>query len=477
MCSGMRNSVRNGYRGAGKLDAKWMPFWGGWRESRAIYYADSAATVCKILAVLVVPLGGSATHTLTLLGLAAWALLGPRRAIEALSLSWLAISLNPGLYPIATIADVLRWLVVGAAFISVCVYTFMRGLIIPRAWIWMSVFVVVASVLSVVSSYAVDVSLFKLSSFFAAVTAVLLGFYHTRAEAARWMQWLFLMFALVVLVGLPLMGHPIGYFRNGRGFQGILNHPQTYAVFLGPLLAWHVARLLSREIRGSGMWVLAIAAGISLVATQSRTGVLAAGGGLVVAGVWWLLTNRARLKLRRSRAVVGLVVMCFATTVIVANMDDVAASTRRFVLKYEDVEDISDAFYRSRGLLVERSLEGLRRRPWTGIGFGLPSDSSTLEIRSEPVFGLPVGASVEKGFAFVGLLEEVGVIGFTLFVVAIVVLLRPTLSRHSSYPSAALAAGAVLANFGEAVMFSLGGSGLFVWLLIGVARVIAKRET
>src|SRR5690606_11413311 len=38
---------------------------------------------------------------------------------------------------------------------------------------------------------------------------------------------------LLMIVSLPLLVLPVGYLRNGTGFQGVLNHPQAF----GPTMA------------------------------------------------------------------------------------------------------------------------------------------------------------------------------------------------------------------------------------------------
>lgn len=44
--------------------------------------------------------------------------------------------------------------------------------------------------------------------------------------------------ALSALLSLPLLVHPLGYLRNGTGFQVILNHPQVFGPTMALLCAW-----------------------------------------------------------------------------------------------------------------------------------------------------------------------------------------------------------------------------------------------
>lgn len=437
--------------------------------------ASSGRILIKIVLTLIVPLAGSVAHAALLVVFACWAALGRRRAIEALTLLWLGTSLNQGIYAPSPAADVLRWLVIGAALASVSVHTARAGWSVPRAWLWLCVFTVVAGLLSIHVSYAVDISLLKLISFFIGVTAVLLAFHQTRHEATYWRAWFFSLFVLVVVLGFPLIFSPVGYVVNGRGFQGLLNHPQAYAVFIAPLLGWHLARLMTREIGGIRMWLLAGIAAVSLVATEARTGVIAVGGGILSASLLWIATGRTKFAVSRTWVLIGSVLTALVVAWAAVRWGTVSTTVTAFVMKSEAVGNITDAFYASRGFVVERSWENIRRQPLTGIGFGLASDPSMLNIRRDPVLGLPVGASVEKGIAAIGLLEEVGVIGFLVFIVALGSVLRPVLTKHAPFPAAVLALSALMTNFGEATLFALGGSGLLVWLLLGSSRTAAMQ--
>jgi hypothetical protein len=441
-----------------------------------IAHGRAILIIGKMALVLVLPAIGSAAHAAVFVLLAVWALLGPRRAIEALTLSWLASFLTPGLYTPTPAADVLRWVVIAAALTSVSVQTVRSGGNVPRAWLWVVGFVGVATGLALPVSYAVDVSLFKLASFLMGATAVLLGFHLTRMEASYWHRWFLCLFAVVVVAGLPLIAHPLGYVRNERGFQGLLNHPQAYTTFLGPLLAWHVARLMTREIQGGWMWLLAVLAAISLIATQGRTGVIAAGAGFSIATLWWVASGRIRFAATKQWIGVALLSCGIGTALVAVQWDNVAAGAENFVIKGQIGKSIGQSFHGARGVLLERSIANFQRQPLTGIGFGMASEPENFIIRRDPVLGFPVGAATEKGFTAVAVLEEVGVIGFVAFLAMLLALVRPAFTKRASFSSAVLMASALLVNFGEAVLFAFAGSGVLVWLLIGMARIPRARH-
>ncbi|MEX0732967.1 MAG: O-antigen ligase family protein [Aquisalimonadaceae bacterium] len=408
--------------------------------------------------------------------LVAWALIGPRRSIEALTLSWLLTFLNPGIYTEPIGGDVLRWLVVLAAFVSVSFCLFRTGFRMPRAWLGVVIFVIVSVILSIQTSYAPDVSLFKLTSFFIATTAVLGAFHLTKDQATYWQQWFLIVFSVVVVMSFPLIIHDLGFVRNGRGFQGLTNHPQAYAAFIAPFLAWVVAIGLQRQRFGIGLATVITLAGISLFATQGRTGVIAATAGLVLAGMWALMRRGREARLPRVWLAIGLVAFGVCVGVGAFQWSTIKESAVEFVMKDRQDYTVEEAFYGSRGFLIERSMNNFRENPLLGIGFGVASDPGAFRIRHDPLLGLPVGASVEKGFTVTAVLEEVGLIGFVFFLFMIAALLKPIFVPKRAFPELALALGAFLVNLGEGVFFAIGGIGLLIWLVIGAAQVMAKAD-
>ncbi len=126
-----------------------------------------------------------------------------------------------------------------------------------------------------------------------------------------------------------------------------------------------------------------------------------------------------------------------------------------------------EAYDRSRGSLIAQMRENIYEHPWTGIGFGVASDPSTMLINHDPVFGLPVGASVEKGVAFVAIVEELGILGAALVGLWVFALLRG--AARSGIAPFAVVLTILFLNMGESTFFSPGGFGLLSLLLLGWA--------
>jgi hypothetical protein len=87
---------------------------------------------------------------------------------------------------------------------------------------------------------------------------------------------------------------------------------------------------------------------------------------------------------------------------------------------------------------------------------------------AETVMGLPTKASVEKGFLPSAMLEEIGLLGTSLTLGILFALFFP-LSRYGDILFLWLALSSLFINGGEAVFYSFGGKGLFMWLMFGFA--------
>jgi hypothetical protein len=428
----------------------------------------------KLLLVLLLPLTGAAGHALTYLVLAAMALSGPRRAIEALTLAWLVTFLNPGIYSLSPHAEGLRWLVVVCALAGSTTPLFFRNMNVPAAALWLLAFMAGCAGLALGVSYAPDVALFKLASFAIVVGTILMGYHAADVPEGVWERWFLTLFAVVIMFSLPLVVHDTGYFRNGRGFQGILNHPQALGVFVGAMLPWVVVLGLSSSTRRWWWWMLVSISGLYVILIQSRTSAIAVLGTLATVSIWWLLRRKGSARIAARWSVRLAPVMIAVAVVAWSQRDAFVSSVQAFVFKAAVDVPVQEAFHLSRGFLIAESMRNFRDHPIGGIGFGLPSSEASLAVQRDPFLGLPIGAPAEKGFLITAALEEIGLAGSALFLILLVSWLTPAAGRKVTLAAAALAAGALFVNLGEAVLFSAGGMGLLMWLLLGAARSFGR---
>jgi len=425
--------------------------------------------------VLSAQLLGSTVTVFTYAALSVWAFRSPKHAIQALCLSWLVAFLNPGIFTEFEGAAILRWLVFFAAFSRVITSKMLRNLSIPREIICLVLFFLFALSVSMVKSYAPIVSLFKLIMFVMGVVAILFAFELTGAQKAYWRSWFTTFFLLILVLGFPFYFFELGYVRNGKGFQGLLNHPQAYAVFLAPMAAWFTGRILFEKDRSVPVVTGVVLGWFSLFSTLSRTGILAAVLGCVLTATIGAV-KRAEWRNTLARtfgSYLSIVGLCVLIIFLVFSWTPLSQATRSVLQKETEAKSFIDAYDMSRGFLIERSMKNFYNNLWTGIGFGIASDPFSFVVSRDKWLGLPIGASIEKGVLPVAVLEEVGILGAGFFLIFIFALIRPILN-WGNLPALWLFFTSLLVNMGEMVFFSFGGMGLYMWLMIGFSTTLRE---
>ncbi|PSJ61521.1 hypothetical protein [Pseudaminobacter soli (ex Li et al. 2025)] len=432
-----------------------------------------------VAAALVLRLASGPTANLSYLALAAYALLSRAHAIRALALSWLFTMISPGIAPEASAGAVGRYAVLFAAAASAIVHSSLfssepRLRPFTLATLLLGLFIMCHSLLF---SPIPDVSVLKAVSWTLAMTTLLSAWCSLSEQQMQEMsQQLFWGLVLVLLASLPLAASSLGYMRNGMGFQGILNQPQAFGPTMALLCAWTTSRLFG-EARPS-WWLLGVAGasltGISLSEARTAGFAIMLGVGCAVLLGPGVAGKPIRLMLpgmssARVWAVFGAVLV--ACVVMAPTIDSAfqryISKSGRARLGGDQVEGVMEAYDRSRGRLIDAMLENIAQHPLTGIGFGIASEPATMVVSRDPVLGLPVGASIEKGVAPLAVLEEIGTIGGLLVVAWIMRLLRS--SARSGLAAFAVCLTVLLLNMGESTLFSAGGMGLLPLILLGWA--------
>jgi len=435
----------------------------------------------RLALVLVLPLAGpDGLYAVYLLCLA-FAFLGPRQSIEALVLSWLASSLNPGIYPVSDSSmTLLRMMIVFAALFVGTKKLRIVGWDKSFRYLMYGVFVFLCAVAlsSIVVSYDVTVSLFKIISFSIGVSAVVLCINASRADKAFYHNYLMVLFTAVLLTSFPLIITSLGYFKNLTGFQGILNHPQLFGAFLSISSIYLLTYLWELEKINIALVALAVLSTISLLLTQSRTGVFALAIGLFA---YLLLTMSKSIQARNS-TVTRVLIFIFSIigvygSLVIAYNIDVAGAAFEFAIKggrdgaVSVVETIE-----GRQFLIMRSIDNFSNNMITGIGFGLATIPGLMEVTTDPILGLPISAPIEKTNIYIGLLEETGLIGVVCFTVLILLITRPMLLCSSTKVPIATTLTVLALGVGEAFLFSINGFGLFCWIIIVYGLLIARKQ-
>ena len=231
------------------------------------------------------------------------------------------------------------------------------------------------------------------------------------------------------------------------------------------MTAFFLGRYLFERSRGN-LWLVFGVLGLVLVfMSECRTGGFAMVLGGILVGVYGFI--RRDHNFSRSRvaehaptfALIGILSLFFAPGQFQLMLEE-------FATKGEgEFGGLTEAFAESRESLIDRSMDNFRQYPIAGIGFGVPSDTSQELFEVKRVGGIPISASVEKGSLPAAMLEETGIIGAVLCLVLLAAVLY-SMGSGGDYTLAWIALTAILLNVGEAMLFSMGGLGLFVWMMI-----------
>ena len=424
------------------------------------------------LIAIVMRLASTPTANISYLIIAAYAMFGRVYAIQALTLSWLFSMLSPGIAAEATTATVGRYVVLFAAAISVLLRS---GLLQKKMYItwpvlstgFLGLFLIGHSVLFSPMS---DVSMLKALSWLLAMTTLLAAWGGlSYDEREQLVGQIFRGLVLLMLLSLPLLNLPVGYLRNGTGFQGLMNHPQAFGPTMALLGAWSAGRMFALPKPPWKSIALVATCLMLVVLSEARTAGLAMVLGITVAVVLAPgLSGRSIRSLlpglasRRFHLVIAVAVACSLVVgpILVERLGN-------YIVKRGHAQSLVEAYDTSRGRLIQEMWANVEKNPLEGIGFGIASDPYEMVVVRDPILNLPTGASIEKGVVPLAVLEELGVFGFTLFVLWIWMLLRRGARNGVSH--LAVISTLLLINMGESTLFSPGGLGLLLMILLAWA--------
>src|SRR5205807_54992 len=105
----------------------------------------------------------------------------------------------------------------------------------------------------------------------------LLGFRDRRYRWQYWLNWFVTVYLVVLGLSAPFEFLPAGRYADKIGFQGILNQPQAYGVYVVPITLYLTVTLIVQ--RGGGWFFPAVVmwAWYSIYTSGCRTAFLAAG--------------------------------------------------------------------------------------------------------------------------------------------------------------------------------------------------------
>jgi hypothetical protein len=393
--------------------------------------------------------------------------LGPKQALQSLCLSSVILLLSNGIYQFPPAIGIFRWLILFVAALRVLPFCSLRAL---QYQVSLGIFFLAAIVVSWMESPYLIVSLAKLTVFTLWAATVLAAFASLSSTELDYMRkWILSLTVAVILVSLPTFFVPsIGFMRNGSGFQGILKHPQTFALFLVPPAAYLGAEIvMSKNKKGIWTVLLGIIIFALLFMARARTAMIAVILGILSAGITPAVLGRVAsfdwspgkglLKAASLGASFGLLIMV---------SPQFSTGIEDFVFKTSDAKSVEDAFSQSRGRGITFFWERFIEKPFTGHGFGIDVLHGNGK-KTETFMGIPISAATEKGFLPTAFLEEVGIVGLAAFLPFFLLLMRGAV-KTGKVAFLAMFVSCLAVNIGEAVFFSPGYIGGYLWILIGL---------
>lgn len=395
------------------------------------------------------------------------ALLGRAHTLTAFLLFPIVKLANPALVEYSSVLGIGFWLALFFSFLR-NIRLILQTSYLRAIWpMWLFAFSAFCS--SVLYSENLDVSLLKLLSLVMAITTITAITSKLETEEIySFEKTIKTIMVFVVCISIPFYFFPaIGFLRNKLGFQGVFNHPQAFAVFLVPILSYLLMSIFQRDNQSKNWLIIPLSIVTILVLTTKARTALAASVLSTVIPVFITVISRSIYAKYINRKKFVLLSTLFVMTFLIGITfsDTFYSSVVNYIHKDKAKESISQSFYRSRGANVENHIENFKESPIFGWGFGVIPHGMHID-QGRTFMGLPISAPVEKGFLFTAVLEETGGIGFLLFLFWIIKMLLFVAAKEKPIYIACFLS-CILLNFGEAVMFSIGGLGLIFWVTMG----------
>jgi len=459
-------------------------FPGGWDDflPRVPAQVDGGGFRFRDLGVVMVPIlamvlrvASAPTSALAYLLICAWALTGRRQAIVTLFLCWqINVSSHAFCGP-PLLGAQFRFLVFFVCAFSVLLHGPSRSST-TRA---MSTLVVTLPVLllivvhSMIFSLITDVSLLKSTTFTIVFVTCVCGWaWMSLADRHLAIQTMFggLMVGIVLSFLMKLVGR--GMLAGTAFFAGVYFHSQTMGAVAALVAAILTVQCLT--IRPLRWWRVALL-GMSVLElywSGARIALLSFVGAVAIGFIVQMISSVLYQRGENPRIVVarlGAAALLFLLLCVVAGRQ-LASGAKQFLLKYGEKEEVSllEQGMSTRQGLIDMMKVNINNHPLTGIGFGI---GSTPELRSnvrrDPILGIPLMATVEKGVLPVMILEELGMpLGFLVYFW--IGMLGLWATRGGILPITVFAA-TMLTNVAEASFLSPGGVGLLSIVLVAWA--------
>lgn len=253
--------------------------------------------------------------------------------------------------------------------------------------------------------------------------------------------WVLKWLKIIVTASLFSFFSPVSYLRNGRGFQGILNHPNMFGI----VSVLFIAMLLGhKNEKGNNFFV--VISMLMIVLSESRTSLISS----FLVFILFLFDNY-KFKLTKLK----VLIFSFVGIVILLSYEEITSFFLDFIAKGQNL----DNFLYSRQNQVNSLMYNFQQRPLLGNGFSVP----VLPYRS---FDFSMEYLVEPGNIILAVLSFSGIIGFLIFTwhMGSVLFYNKNNFKNKLY----LFVAPLLINMGEMVFFSSNNIGVLCYLALAM---------
>jgi hypothetical protein len=405
---------------------------------------------------------------------AGFALFGRKQVIVSLVLMWLFSMLNTEIIPYAKYESFSRYIVVLTCLFSILLKLKFKKInnFILITFLF-GIFLIIHSILF--SNFPI-VSILK-ATYWTLITIILLLAWlgTSRLEHEHTIRWLteFLFSTLLISFILFLVYPDIGFIVNSSYFHGVFNNPQALGLTAAGVFSLLISQL---DFRCKPKLILLIKIMISiflLLLSGSRTGGIALFMSCLISGLLFFIYKFHSLKLiKKFRIDFIYALLSFVLIMLLLLFLDEISDFIQIYLSKSFVNGSDNGLIfilqSSREILYGPMINNIFQNFFTGIGFGLASDLSHMNVKY--FFGIPVSAPIEKGILPISILEEIGIYGFIFFMIWILITIFYTINKGLG--SLIVLLTFLSFNLGEAGLFSPNGFGMLY--LIVITSVITK---
>lgn len=315
------------------------------------------------------------------------------------------------------------------------------------------------------------ISVLKTSAWFFLSISLFIGFSSLSNHEISKLQKRFFWFSFIlILINFFIyLVTDIGYEHDKRYFQGIFNHSQVLGIFMSLFLSVVFIIILNQKnFSLKTIFFIAIFTSslILIILTFSRTALFSFLFSILAFVFFSIFFRKKKFfetyNIFRNKNFSTLGILLLLLLIFFYNyFYEIFIA---FLKKNGSIQNFIHLYLSSRLIAIEPMIENIKTNWLTGIGFGIPSLETYSSIK-QITFESLIFFTYEKGNLYILILEELGLLGFLIFTFWLFLLIQRLILSGNNI-ALIVVINILLINLGEAVLFSTGGLGLFLLILL-----------